>query len=338
MDRRCLIGLFLSASLFGCTTQPVEDPSGLPSLVTPPSAEALPSVSEVPTTIPVPEVPKEDRFGLTVNSVDALPELVDAVAGFEKRPTLRIVFDAKSGPEAYAPAINALSPHADLMGQILDSTQMNELSAEQITTRTQAFVDAFKDQVLIWEVGNEVNGEWVGPSPEVIWAKVNAANTVVKAAGEPSAVTFNYWSSTDCYAKPWEAGAIFADAAPAELRNQVDYALLSVYETACEPPQQPTATQLATELAMLGEYFPKAKLGIGEIGAQGTEDGLDTDPSSEQKRVIAQRYMSMGPELSAALGDRFIGGWFWWYFVDDAVPKGKFNSLWPILNEFSVTN
>ena len=214
---------------------------------------------------------------------------------------------------------------------------MSELTAEQITARIQAFVNAFKDQVAIWEVGNEVNGEWVGPSPEAIWAKVAAANAVVKAADEPSAIIFNYWSGPDCYAQPWEVGATFAAATPAELRGQVDYALLSVYETACDPPQHPTADQLAAELAMLGEQFPQAKLGIGEIGAQGIEDDLPADPSFSEKETIARRYMSMNPELSAKLGDRFVGGWFWWYFVDDAVPANKPESLWPVLNELSTT-
>lgn len=341
MDKRWLVALLLSSALIGCTAKPIQEASesasasASASMATSPSTGAV--ATPIPSPTPTPEPPKEKHFGVTVDSVDELPALMEAVQGFEIRPTLRIVFDAESGPEAYAEAIQTLSPHADVMGQIVDSTQMSELSAEQIAARTQAFVDAFKDQVAIWEVGNEVNGEWVGPSPEAIWAKVTAANTVVKAAGEPSAVTFNYWSGPDCYAQPWEVGETFADAAPAELRDQVDYALLSVYETACDPPQQPSAAQLAAELTMLGEHFPKAKLGIGEIGAQGTEDGLDEDPTTEQKRTIAQRYMSMDPELSATLGDRFIGGWFWWYFVDDAVPKGKFNSLWPLLNELSTT-
>lgn len=272
-----------------------------------------------------------------MDSVDELSALVEAVQGFATRPTLRIVFDAEEGPEGYAEAIQALSPHADVMGQIVDSTQMSALSAEQIAARTQAFVDAFKDQIAIWEVGNEVNGEWVGPSPEVIWTKVAAANAVVKAAGEPSAVTFNYWSGPDCYAKPWEVGATFADAAPPPLRDQVDYALLSVYETACDPPQQPSAAQLAAELTMLGEHFPTAKLGIGEIGAQGIEDDLPADPTFADKETIARRYMGMDPELTATLGERFIGGWFWWYFTDDAVPKSKNDSLWPVLNELSTS-
>ena len=307
-----------------------------------PSASAAvgvdsPSTSESanPSETPAPEPPTEQRFGLTVDSVDELPALVEAVQSLETRPTLRIVFDAEAAPEAYASAIHALSPHADLMGQIVDSTQMSELTAEQITARTQAFVNAFKDQVAIWEVGNEVNGEWVGPSPEAIWAKVAAANAVVKAADEPSAVTFNYWSGPDCYAQPWEVGATFAAATPAELRGQVDYALLSVYETACDPPQHPTADQLAAELAMLGEQFPQAKLGIGEIGAQGIEDDLPADPSFAEKERIARTYLPMNAHLSGVLGDRFIGGWFWWYFVDDAVPANKPESLWPLLNELS---
>lgn len=337
MNRCWLMVAIISVTLVGCMAKPSEQASEPTS----PSASisAQPSTVEsetpAPAPTPAPQPPQEKRFGLTVDSVENLPALVEAVAAFERRPTLRIVFDAEAGPQEYGAAIDALSPHADLMGQIVDSTQMSELSAEQITVRTQAFVDAFKAKIAIWEVGNEVNGEWVGPSPEAIWAKVNAANAVVKAAGEPSAVTFNYWSGPDCYAKPWEVAEPFAQAAPPDLRAQVDYALLSVYETACDPPQQPSADQLAAELSMLGRHFPSARLGIGEIGAQGTEDDLPADPTFAQKEAIARRYMAMDPQLTAALGDRFIGGWFWWYFIDDAVPASKPESLWPVLNELS---
>lgn len=316
--------------------KPSETPSGSPSAV--PTPAPTPTPTPAPTSEPVTVGPVVAPLrGLTVDSVDDLDALVTSVSALGARPTLRIVFDAEANPADYAAAITALKPHAALMGQLLDSSEMADLSAAQVGARAQAFVDAFAGQVDIWEVGNEINGEWVGRGPADIIAKVAAANQVVKAAGEPSAITFNYWSGPDCYAKPWEVGAEFVKHAPPELAGQVDLVMLSVYETACDPPQQPAGAQLAGELSMLGEVFTNAKLGIGEIGAQGVEDDLPVDPTIAEKERIARRYMSMSPELHTALGDRFVDGWFWWYFVDDAVPKGKNNSLWPLLNELSTS-
>ncbi|WP_336249410.1 Tat pathway signal sequence [Stomatohabitans albus] len=312
---------------------PEPSPSTSTSTTRPATPSAPPSV---PTPEPVTVGPVvAPLHGLTVDSVDDLDALVASVSALSHRPTLRMVFEADRSPADYAAAVTALEPYADLMGLVLDSTAMAQLSVPEVTARTQAFVDAFAHQIAIWEVGNEVNGEWVGAGPDEIVAKVAAANRVVKAAGEPSAITFNYWSGPDCYAEPWEVGATFVTHVPADMAGAVDLVMLSVYETACDPPQQPSATQLAGELTMLGQVFGNAKLGIGEIGAQGVDDDLPTNPTFAEKERIAQRYMGMAPELRAALGDRFVGGWFWWYFVEDAVPKDKPESLWPVLNELA---
>ena len=84
-------------------------------------------------------------------------------------------------------------------------------------------------------------------------------------------------------------------------------------------------------MAALGKICPYANLGIGEIGAQGVEDGLAADPSLEQKQAIAHRYYGMYTELRQKLGDRFVGGYFWWYFKRDVVDKQGGQSLLPAL-------
>jgi hypothetical protein len=78
--------------------------------------------------------------------------------------------------------------------------------------------------------------------------------------------------------------------------------------------------------------FPNAKLGIGEIGAQGTEDGLPRDPTPAKKKAVAERYYGMDAALRARLGARFVGGYFWWYYHEDAAPRAKPRSLWPTLD------
>jgi hypothetical protein len=116
------------------------------------------------------------------------------------------------------------------------------------------------------------------------------------------------------------------------VRTGVSYVLLSMYETACDPPQQPTPAQLGSTLNALGALFPNARLGIGELGAQGRADGLPQDPTLSEKQRIATRYYGMHGALQQQVGARYAGGYFWWYYHQDAVPKDRAGSLWPTLN------
>lgn len=271
--------------------------------------------------------------GVTVDAVGNLPALVDALSRHGARPTVRIVFDPGTTPADYAPVIRALRPHAYIMGELVDSTALRRITLAQVTARARAFARAFGDQVDLWEIGNELNGAWVGRNPDEINAKVLAAHRVI--AGEyhlRTAVTLNYWAGPHCYDKAWEATLPFAQGMPEELRTGTHVVLLSVYETACSPAQHPGATDLARMLNRLGRLFPKARLGIGEIGAQGVADGLSANPTLTEKTRIARSYYGMQPGLRLRVGSRFVGGYFWWYYRQDAVPKDRKGSLWPELD------
>lgn len=272
--------------------------------------------------------------GVTADSVADLPNLVAALRAHHAAPTVRIVMDPDRVPADYAPAIDRIRPHAYVMAQLLDSTAMAAFSTAQVRQRARDFTQALGGRVDVWEVGNELNGAWVGRNPAEINAKALAAWQVV--AGERhlrTAITLNYWSGPDCYEKPWEPTLTFARGMSAPLRGGVDYVFLSIYETACDPVQRPSSAKLAATLAALGRIFPKAQLGIGEIGAQGRADGLPADPTLAEKQVIARRYYGMQADLAARLGPRFVGGYFWWYYAEDAVPRLRAESLWPVLDE-----
>ena len=204
-------------------------------------------------------------------------------------------------------------------------------SASWTAKRTQDAMDAFGDDIALWEIGNELNGSWAGSSPSQINAKARAAYDVVRAAGGRTAVTFNYWSSHDCYDQPWEATLPYARQAAASVPD-VDRVFLSVDETACSPAQHPSAEELASALNGLGEIYPDACLGIGEIGAQGVDDGLASDPSMPEKERLATYYYGLHDDIAAQVGPRYVGGYFWWYFYEGAVDAPEGSSLWPTLD------
>jgi hypothetical protein len=66
--------------------------------------------------------------------------------------------------------------------------------------------------------------------------------------------------------------------------------------------------------------FPNAKLGFGESG-----NSNDRDPVA-QKILLLHRYYQLQVQ-----GDDYVGGYFWWYYVEDALPYVN-NPLWQALS------
>lgn len=297
---------------------------------------AAPAATSTPTPDRVAQTaPTTPLRGVTVETVHNLDALVTALRAHRVRPTVRIVFQRGEPPSTYRTAIARIHPYADIVALLLDSTAMRHTTVAQVRERARAYVRAFSRDVDIWEIGNELNGEWLG-TPREIDAKVAAAYDVVEvenaALGLRSAITLNYWPSHDCYAQDWEATLPFARQLPERVRRGSDYVLLSFYETACSPRAHPSAADFTKVLRSLGSIAPQAELGIGEIGAQGRADGLPRDPSLAEKQRIARTYYGMHDRLRAGVGPRFVGGYFWWYYATDAVPKDRPGSLWPTLD------
>lgn len=82
------------------------------------------------------------------------------------------------------------------------------------------------------------------------------------------------------------------------------------------------------------EFSHDTKFGIGEIGTQDESD--EQKPATwEEKKRIANYYYGLQQPLYAKMGDRYVGGYFWWYFHRDAtlpeVNGGRKDNLWPTL-------
>lgn len=93
-----------------------------------------------------------------------------SIASVRTMPTTRIVFD-----ENVAPA----------------TTAMRQWPSNQ-------YINALSDVVDIWEVGNEINGEWLGSNADVV-AKMTGAYDLVKAQNKTAALTLYY--NKDCWSR-----------------------------------------------------------------------------------------------------------------------------------------
>ncbi len=279
---------------------------------------------------PSPTILTSNRWwGVTIDDVSNVSGLVASLSALSTKPIARICFDAGKGPSDFASAISALSPVAYMMGQPFDSLDVPKTSLSQYTSTTSAYLSAFPN-LTAWEVGNEINGEWLGGTPYTgsgaatgtsnpVVAKAYAAWQLVRAAGKKTALTLYYEPAqtvTSGYDMvPWAAQNI-----PSDMKAGLDYVLVSYYETGNQGIR-PTLAQWTTIFLQLQAIFPNSYLGFGEVGM----DNPATSSTLAQAESVMSYYYSLKPAVQ-----NWIGGFFWWYFAEDCVPNST--PLWSVLN------
>jgi hypothetical protein len=261
------------------------------------------------------EEPDEFMYGVTLTSVTRLPETVEALSKLHKKPTSRIVFDPWVYPEHYGEAVDQISKVSYIMGEILDSYSFQEYDLKNYKERVTQYVNYFPDKVDIWEIGNEVNGDWLG-DPKDVSEKLNAAYDIVKAKNKKTAITFYY--NYNCTGDPeTEMFNWIQRNIRNKIRTGTDYVFVSYYEDECIT----TEPDWDTIFKYLQVMFPNAKLGIGECGTR------DKGNSEE----LMKKYYDI-----KVSNPKFIGGYFWWYFKRDCVPYTK--PGWQVLQDIIISN
>ncbi len=243
-------------------------------------------------------------WGITIDDTSNASVIADSLKSLSARPMARIVFDAGTTPADYNSDVDTIRKSADIMGEPVDSSDVKATSAAKYHARMVQFFDAMKSRVDLWEIGNEVNGDWLG-TPTSVSAKVVDAYDEAKKRNLKTAITLYYNSS--CCTNPTYEMVTWARVWLADrVRQGVDYVFVSYYPDDCSgtPNWKNTFSALQT-------IFPKAKLGFGEIYLK----------NSAKKDAFIRSFYGMNDPVS-----NFVGGYFYWYFKQDAVPKTK--SLW----------
>lgn len=264
----------------------------------------------------------DDRwYGVTVDSVLEPDAVVSALESLPSRPVTRIVFDPGTKPSDYAPALARIHKISRVLGSPIDSAPPSgRLTIAGYRERVSEFMDGVGKYVDVWEIGNEVNGDWTGESV-TMGAKIQAGFEEAKARHRPTALTLfysDYYRGSDREMATWAMQYLSAT-----VRNGVDYVLVSFYTDSPRGEHPDWAKQFAA----LGRVFPKAKLGFGELGLRKADFTLSDDEAG--KAQLIRRYYTMPSPLPG----RYIGGYFWWTFRQDAIPKTKplwkvFESIW----------
>jgi hypothetical protein len=185
---------------------------------------------------------------------------------------------------------------------------MAKLDAAQAGDRARRYMDALQDAAPIWEVGNEVNGNWVGADPV---GKIEATFDAARAYGKKTALTFYYENpATPGHDMlPW----IDANIPPGHrLRTGLDLVLVSYYEDQ-NGGHKLTQEEIDAMFSGLARRFPNAKVGFGEFGWGGK---IPSDPAVRAELIDRfQSYTSSEPA--------FIGGGFYLHFRQTMSPKSK---------------
>jgi hypothetical protein len=273
----------------------------------------------------------EPLFGVTLDDVSDVSDEVTSLFMLAHMPTTRVYFDATLGVSSYTSAIAALHGTTYLMGELIDSSDMPMVTtASAAEARARSFTGMLGGQVDIWEVGNEVNGDWLDTSTQPTLGKVEAMYDVVAVGGGATALTFFYEGEpsdvNNCIATDNGGNDMFtwlhdqldlADAPSARpaaseaMRLGLDYVLVSWYPDQC-PGESPDWTTVMTQLSSI---FPNAKVGFGELGTANPQNGS----TFEQNEI--KTYYPLAKSLT--LPPAYIGGYFWWYYAEEMVPTDK---------------
>ena len=239
--------------------------------------------------------------GITLDDVRHLTtEQRKALEALETLTVIRIVFDSDTEPDLYAKALDdlrALTLKGDektrkiyIMGEILDSDFLARYRWEckesegcfkgeepnrkyhDYKTRVDRYLDVLHKQVDIWEVGNEVNGEWADegcvkksngscvsdvekekdaagnktmsvPNPLFTGRKILYAIEAATRRGKPVALTLIH--QPEC--TTWGGNTMFewarANLRPLISDYKIDYLLISYYEDNCDKGKKTIASK-----------------------------------------------------------------------------------------------
>jgi hypothetical protein len=287
---------------------------------------------------------------------------------------VRLIFDKSKSPDYYKPAIKwAHDNGLKVLGELLDSYSMCCTSKAQWETHVQNYVNALshgggapEEEVDEWEVGNEVNGEWLlvpqdkakqsgercdsctGYAARADYIAY-AADYVKKRSGKRTLLTL-YWQVAED--KPsssmfnWVRDVLETSSAEGgtPVKDLIDDVGISLY-----PDKTPMGLAFDRVFTTLHErYFGRdgQRIMVTELGywpADTTEKDYehiwrwgDAGLKQKDERVrqgvradVAKLYQS------AALGYPFSGGGaYWWYYLQEAAPDARYadNEVWRALH------
>ena len=332
-NRLLLLLWFLSLSAFSISAQA-------------PDNQNKHTIDRSSSTIPIP------IHGITVaDNKDIrrdkyLNEVGESVGNLTSIPTVRLTYkleetDTDKGAKAstYLSATKAISKKAYIFAEVIDSAYEFCFSVADHEARWNDYVSTLADYVDIWEVGNEINGNWLDNSDPIpikgqtcpwripnttdndVIAKMINAYHIVKNAGHAAALTLYYEPNPACTTSMGPAYDPITWATqniPSDMKAGLNYVLLSYYRDKCLNFNP----DLAALFTQFHRIFPNAKLGMGEWGYSKGR------PNKAKLTKLLNEGYAFHPDVP-----NWVGGVFFWEYGTDAVPYNpQPGSIWNVIN------
>jgi hypothetical protein len=212
-----------------------------------------------------------------------------------------------------------------VMGCVLDATQWPKtMTPELYAERTKNLVLHYKGKIASWEVGSELNGDWIGGasapfSPEQVFRIYSAGAGKVKEldSGLETVATLYAWEETAPDREHALSGWLAAQGKRGFGRN------LDVVGLSVQPEDNPMGMGLERAFDAVGDAMPAQKLMLSSLGFVEKDElkgywWLAPDDVDGARKDIAILY----PTASCAMPRSLCGG-FWWQTIDQMLPPGR---------------
>ena len=266
-------------------------------------------------------------WGVTDDSTSGASRVVGSIrdlVGGNADAYVRVVFDEGAKPSDYdALVAKAEAAGVTVVGQILDSSAMKHVSLSAFERRVRDFVDHFPD-IRVWEVGNEVNGGWLGSD---VQAKIEYAAAYVKAK-DPADITMLtfFWQMGTAGGPSSTLFQWIHDHVGGSLRENTDIVALSTWVGGA-----PLGMAQDEVFERLHALFPASRVAMGELGYW--EPGTTRiwwwrsrhDPTGAVRRALAVHMYQASMAFPYS-----VGGVFWWYYRQE---MSKETELWHAVSD-----
>lgn len=228
-------------------------------------------------------------FAITLDNPWDYKKIAVALKPFNKKLWVRIVVDAGVPISEYLIPFKTIAMVAPIMVMLCDSFVFKDLNAEQYLERTKQIHQILGAYISVYEIGNEINGDWLGTdvSNKVIAVRDYCVNNLLKTSLTMYSDELDSW-------KPWmsaNASTIFS----------VDWLLLSEY------PHDNNGHRVIFSdfIKHCKSLNPKALIGWGECGI-----------ATVSKKISEFNYYYKTQNNLYKSDLRYLGGYFWWYQKD----------------------
>jgi hypothetical protein len=265
--------------------------------------------------------PPQASYGITIEDTEdpalILPNLRKIRDATHSRVAVRIVIDPDHdlNDETYKNGIEAIKREGFLIMALLadshdihrfrSNSRFDATDVSKYKGRIEKALMKFGSSIDVWEIGNEINGEWSGwmekenqnatqdwekagaekraKSRQWVYNQVKAAYDVLQPADKCMAITFYYNDNQNgdhCWPQDLDDGSkyemlnwVTEHFTDKEIRDHIKYVFISYYEnTECRKllsgNSDTDAARFSNILKQLSKTFEKADVGFGEFGPE----------------------------------------------------------------------